>query len=203
MGYTEERNAFLLLTDPSFTGKRHLARQVRGCGFLLREMAEHKDSDTITKLISYFLQMLDAGTATLSSLGGSGMKVCGLSQFAKAGELSLLLYPLRFIEYMPFLADMHQDCMQWARELEDELVRFQKSGMGDIEDAVFDKILLFCQKLKGIGQSPEDWNGNFALRAKLKYKSEKNDKLSQIMHLISIQRRHVENYERYWNKRIR
>lgn len=201
MGYEEERNAFLLLTDPSYTRQRQQARKVRGCVFLLRELLEKKESKSVTKSIAYFLQMLDAGAITLSSLTGSGIKVLGFAQFAKAGEQSLLLFPLKFMEYMPFLANMHQDCEQWARDFRKELSLYQKSGMSDLDDAVFDRILLFCQMLEEIGQSPEDWNGNYALRLELNFESEKKDTLSQVMHLISLQGSHVANYERYLEKR--
>lgn len=192
-GFNEEKNACTLLKNPSSISQKQIVRMVRGCGFVLRDLAEHKDTESVNKLIAYFLQMLDAGVVALSSLGGSQMKVLGFSQFAKAGEQSMLLCPLKFMEYMPFLANVHQGCEQRGRDFERELYLYQKSGMSDLKDSVFEKLLSFCQFLAEIEQTPEDWNGNFALKLELEGK----DRMSQMMQFISRQRNHVEHYEKY------
>ena len=65
--------------------------------------------------------------------------------------------------------------------------------MSDLKDSVFEKLLSFCRFLAEIEQTPEDWNGNFALKLELEGK----DRMSQMMQFISRQRNHVEHYEKY------
>lgn len=110
--------------------------------------------------MAYFLQMIDAGIGSLSSYAPNHVKVIGFAQYAKAGEQSLQIAPLRFYKFMPMLARMEFECSRHFRSsLTDEIQRYGKTAGWEKEQIA--DLIDFVRCLARIGHSPSDWNGNY------------------------------------------
>ena len=166
-GYKDEVEAFRLF---GVIQRDHVAfsfRNARGCGFTLCELAGGYTVSDARKAIACFLQMMDAGILGLSSNAPYHINVVGMAQYAKAGEMALCLLPLRYYLYIPLLAAMQERCEQWMLSLEEEVKKYwRRSWPPELEGDHIDvgEIISLLEKLKGIGQLPQDWSGNYLSR---------------------------------------
>lgn len=157
-GYMDERAAYEQLQHPaSVTGERK-KRRVRGCCFTLKELNQKYDRMESMYCIAYFLQMIDAGVAGLSSYASISSRVVGYAQFAKAGEQSLLIEPLRMYRYLPMLSRMQLECRRRLRDLKEEIRTFETGWSLQLSTA---GLAEFMDKLSEIGQTAEDWDGSY------------------------------------------
>lgn len=122
-------------------------------------------------MIAYFMQMMDAGILALSSYAPNSMEVVGFAQFAKAGELSLLLEPLRFYKYLPMLALVQSECRKWRIDLKGELERFSSRMEQGFDSEKIRGFWEFIRALEMIGQKADEWEDEGYLR-KIQFGSE-------------------------------
>lgn len=197
MAYEEERKAYLQKQNDDHSIAENLTRRVKSCGFVLKELLDHKSLDEAKIAVSYFLQMMDAGVLSVSSFAANYVHVVGFIQYAKAGEQSLLLYPLKEDEYMPMLYYMYQVCVRKCWKVENELKRYKAYEACELEDEKFEELLDFVKKLDDIGQSPEDWKENF--RGKVQFEEETNFAIS--FAYMGKQLEHVKKYIEFVDER--
>lgn len=157
----EEREACILSEKPYYHTDERSKRNVRGCGFLLREVNSGYTELQAAYSFAYFLQMMDAGVLSLSSYAYRKVRVVGFSQFAKAGEQSLLLMPLRMYEWLPLISQMQQYCEWRGRDFDEEIYEYGNSKECDISPGLIKKIIKFVDGLSYIKQEAAEWTGYY------------------------------------------
>jgi hypothetical protein len=153
--------------------------------------------------IRYFLQMMDAGIIAISSYASNNMNVAGFAQFAKNGEQSLLIKPLKMYEYMPMLDLMWRKCIQWGWKIKEELTNFYNSQYwgertGDEE---LENIKDFIANLQELGQEPADWCGNFMERIPKIENDDDGNPVNKRSKIISNQYSRLAGYLQYLSLR--
>lgn len=199
-GIMEEISAYELTQISYVPTKRRHMRRVRGCGFTLAALAESSGVLSKAKLdciMAYFLQMMDAGVLALSSYSSRETKVVGYAQFAKAGEQSLQLYPLRFYEYIPLLVRIYRRCMLNRIDFKNEIEMFFLSRYCEIEEVKKKAILDFVSNMLSVGQTPYDWNGNYLMKIDLERKNGETSKIDGLFRYMHKQGAHIISYEDY------
>ena len=166
----------------------------RGCCFVLNELLSEFNYDQARIAIAYILQMMDAGILSLSSFAPLNMKVVGFAQFAKAGEQSLLIKSLRYIEYIPCIALMYEWCRQVEIDFYDYLTRYMQSERCDIDPSLLSGLTDLVKDLESMNQTPSDWNANFMAKYDV---SDILDRREEIVKLSKKRTQHVENYMLY------
>lgn len=190
-GWQEEKFAYRMTQMPYDISPRRSERRVRGCCFILTELCSGYGVQEARVFLAYFMQMMDAGVLSLSSYAPNNMDVVGYAQFAKAGELSLLLEPLRFYEYLPMLALMQSECSKWKVDLEKELEKFSSRMEQGFDSDRINGFLEFIQTLEMIGQKADEWEDEGYL-CKIQFGSEE-EKQRFIFHQLSLK----DAYQRY------
>ncbi len=170
-GWQEEKSACRIIQMRYSISQRRSERRVRGCCFLLAELCGRYGIQEAGLLIAYFMQMMDAGILALSSYAPNSMEVVGFAQFAKAGELSLLLEPLRFYKYLPMLALVQSECRKWRIDLKGELERFSSRMEQGFDSEKIRGFWEFIRALEMIGQKADEWEDEGYLR-KIQFGSE-------------------------------
>lgn len=166
----EEKDAYSLSKNPYYHTKRRSKRNVRGCGFLLRELNDGYTEIKAAYSIAYFLQMVDAGVLSLSSYAYKEVKVVGFSQFAKAGEQSLLLMPLRMYEWLPLINEIQLYCKWCGCKFEEEIYGYLDSEGCDASSGLIEEIeeiVKFVAALSSIGQEAVEWMGYYINKIEL------------------------------------
>ena len=189
----EERAAYELRHQAYKMLVQSSERRVRGCGLVLNHLNEGYGADEMTYSMAYFLQMMDAGVLSVSSFASNRTEVVGFSQFAKAGEQSLLLYPLEMDEYIPMLSYMQRQCEWGNRELQQEIIAYSGSSLCDISQQEIGKILKFVNEIQGIGEKTTDWEENFWTKKQFK----EEDGIAEVMAYLNRQYGHLEKYREY------
>lgn len=159
-GYEEEMEALQDTWDSDL--KVDVSRRtVRGCCFVFKELLRGSNLEEAEEMVSRFLFSMDAGVLSLSSLAPSDVRVVGFAQFAKAGEQSLLLEPIKYMEYIPFLSIAFEWSKKLGEKFEEHLERYYNSEFCEIPDGIQEKITMFVKSIKRINQNVADWNGNY------------------------------------------
>lgn len=158
-GLGDERSAHQLVEAPYFPTKLRSKRHVENCCFVLAFLNQGYTKEQSRYCMSYFLHMIDAGVGSLSSYAPNDTDVNGYAQFAKAGEQSLLIEPLRKYKYIPLLSRMQFECGHRLRELTDEIGEYGAEIGWD--QSLIDTLTQFVIRLAKIGQTPWDWDGNY------------------------------------------
>lgn len=171
-----------------------LDRYTRGCCFVLKEVLSGLSYDQTKIAMAYILQMMDAGIFSLSSFAPVGMTVEGFAQFAKAGEQSLLVKVLRYIEYIPCIALIYEWCRQIETDFYDYLEQYMQSEVCDIDRKVLDGLKDLVKDLESMNQTPNDWNANFMAKYDI---SDNEVRWVEIGKLSQRRTQHVENYMLY------
>lgn len=182
--YKEEKKAYEIKQQPYSILAKCSDRKVRGCGFTLLDLLKGFTRQEIIIGVSYFLQMMDAGVLSVSSLTSKEKEVIGYSEFAKTGEQALLIRPLEFYEYMPMLTSMGQSCRRWNLEICDEIEAYGRSLYSDITAEIIDSLKWFVSKLHEIGQTANQWNGDFFVKHKLEKKELRERQLGHLIKYI-------------------
>lgn len=162
-----EENAYMISQKPYYLTSKRSEINVRGCGFILREINNGYTELQAAYSMAYFLQMMDAGVLTLSSCASKKIRVVGFSQFAKPGEQSLLLMPLRMYEWIPLIYKIQWYCKWHGREFENEIYEYGSSKECDINVKCIEKIVKFVKKLSSMGQEAAEWTGNYINKKEL------------------------------------
>lgn len=195
-GSKEELSAFELAKKPYYPTPKRSERVVRECGFILEELCRGFTEAETRYAIAYFLQMMDAGVLSLSSFASNNIIVVGFSQFAKAGEQSLLIRPLRMYEWIPVLAWIQQRCESYDLDIREEMQRYSRSEWCDLSQEQIDKSIRFLEEIGTIGQKAEDWNENY-LEKKDLVKKRDESKITSVIVFLDKQSQHVKRYEAY------
>lgn len=159
LGCKEEMLAYELMELPYFQTKLRSRRSGEPCVDALEKIACEFTKEDSKKCLAYFLQMADAGVSGLTSYAPDDWNGGGYAQFAKAGELSLLIRPLRLYEYIPMLSRMQMECELRLRALTDELKDF--GAWAGWPDERIRELVDFVDTLSRMGHAPRDWNGNY------------------------------------------
>lgn len=193
----EEISAFELTQISYVPTKRRSMRRVRGCGFTLDTLNDCYTKSEMDYSMAYFLQMMDAGVLAISSYASRETKVVGFAQFAKAGEQSLQIYPLRFYEYMPLLIKIYRRCVLNRLDFIEEIVRFFSSKYCKVEFQRRDEILDFVKRMLSVGQTPLDWSGNYLVKIDLGDEQDERTRVKSLLWFRGKQGLHVDSYEEY------
>ena len=190
-GYDDEISAYELMQLPYFRTKRRSKRSARPCCFTLAELNQGYTLQESIYCMAYFLQMMDVGVAGISSYAPNDVRVIGYAQFTKAGEQSLLIEPLRWYKYISMLVRMQYECKWLRKPMREEILEYCSSYPQLYSDAVLAAMLEFVEKLQQIGQTPEDWNGNFVDRMEV---GENDSIYGDIVDEREFYRRHYKKY---------
>lgn len=202
-GVIEERSAYELSQIAYVPSQRRSMRKVRGCCFTLAELNEGYNQKEIDYCLAYFLQMMDAGVLAISSYASKNTKVVGFAQFAKAGEQSLQIYPLRMYEYIPLLNQIEKRCELNILDFNEELEKFFESVQCNFTEKEKDRIRNFLDVIKGIGQKPSDWNANYLMKMDFDYKEGENkNRVHYLIRYLKRQMDYVEKYKAYINEEV-
>lgn len=168
-GYQEELRVIELDTKSYYSRDQIAERLVKGACFALQELMGGMSVKQMKYYIAFVLQLMDAGALSLSSYSSRHIQVVGFAQFAKAGEQSLLIYPLRWYDYMPMLAALQRKCWQGEWDMKEKLSgllhsRYWISLGGKDPDTEETELGIFLDSLGKIHQTPVDWNGNYLMR---------------------------------------
>ena len=160
IGYEEEREA-LQDTWESDWQSDVSRRTVRGCCFVYKELLTGSNCEEAKEKVSRFLFLMDAGVMSLSSLAPSDVRVVGFAQFAKAGEQSLLIEPLKYMEYIPFLSLAYEWSEKLGEDFGKHLEQYYASPYCEIADETKSRLMKFVARIKKINQKVSDWNGSY------------------------------------------
>ena len=98
----------------------------------------------------------------MSSYAYRKVKVVGFSQFAKPGEQSLLLMPLRMYEWLPLISQVQRYCKWCGREFSDEMYEYGDSKECDISSGLLiEEIIKFVDVLSDLRQEAAEWIGYY------------------------------------------
>lgn len=200
IGALQEKSAYEATTNFQKYVEEKENRQVYGNGFMLRRLLEGYDVIAARYSISLFLHMLDLGILSLSSHASNDILVVGFSQFAKAGEQSQLIWPLRVYEWIPLMTSIEQECEWLQKDFRKEIEEFANSEDAYLEADTVKKIICFKELLEERGENSDDWYYKAFLRKEL------DDDLGQsrdvkIIKFVNRQQFHVDCYNEFKRKR--
>lgn len=175
---------------------RALALRGRGCCFVLRDLLEDYSEKDIEFGIAYFLQLMDAGVLALSALPDLNVKVIGDAQFAQVGEYALIVKPIRYMEYIPFLAYAYMWCEVMHENYIDHLKEYASSDLCSISEKM-PELIEFVYGLQEIKQNPKDWNLDYIEKID---ETIQKEKMENIISMIDARKRHLEEYKSYLQK---
>lgn len=193
-GYRDEKSAVELLNGFYYRTNARSGRRAHGCCFMLTALNAGYSEPQSKYCLAYFLQLMDAGVASISSYAPNNIKVLGYAQFAKAGEQSLAIEPLRLDEYLPMLDGMQLVCSHWMLSFERELRSYLDSFPEYYSDETASHIYEFTVNLSHIRQTPSDWVGNYVRKLMPDEK--------QALDYIHRQSRHLSHYMKYAEQKI-
>lgn len=197
IAYEDEKEACILSERPYYHTDERSKRNARGCGFLLREVNSGYTELQAAYSFAYFLQMMDAGVLSLSSYAYRKVKVVGFSQFAKPGEQSLLLMPLRMYEWLPLISQVQRYCEWCGRKFSDEMYEYGNSKECDINSTLLiEEIVKFVDDLSVIRQEADEWIGYYINKIEVDI-SEGETLRTARFHFTEKQLAHVKKYAEY------
>ena len=137
---------------------KKVTRNTHHLGEMIGSLFRQKTTGEIGLGIAYLLQMMDAGMVGVSSYASKSEQVLGFTQYAKAGEMSLLIYPKRMKKYLPFLARIYNYCIDMGLEWYKTVIDFCNSVYSDMNPEEVEKIEKFVSYLYDNGLNPDEWN---------------------------------------------
>lgn len=202
----EEKSAAHALSWESYypTAKRS-ERRVRGCGFLLWEISEGYTEPENRYCIAYFLQMMDAGVLALSSYASKNTRVVGFAQFAKTGELSQMIQPIRMLEWIPVIIAVEMEGEWLCRPFEEILRRYGRSEECDLSQEEIWKMIQFKEELTQMGQKARDWDWNYVKKTDVEGCERFGEywekyRIRMILRFMDLQIRHIQCYSKHREK---
>lgn len=196
-GKGEEISALELSKLPYFETAQRSVRDVRGCSFILRQLSEGYNEAEMDYFFAHFLQMMDAGILTLSSYAPNDMKVVGFAQFAKAGEQSLVVKPLRIYSYIQMLSKMQKECERLQKDIVQELLEYARTPRSGLTEDSVSKIKDFLKDIKEMEQKPQDWRGNFYMNLEQEEDVDQPLSLKELLQYYAVEEELLGNYEQY------
>lgn len=194
--YNEEVEAVRLANQLYYDTPLRSVRHTRGCAFTLRELLSGYEEGSIKIGIAYFLQMMDGGVLSVSSYGSQKIYVVGFAEFAKAGEMSLLIEILKFYMYIPLLIMMQRKAEHEGNTLEYEVNQQWKRVIEKQSFACVpkEKVLSFIQMLSEMQQTPEDWRGNYYWKVEFEGEHTQKELFEERKQFIEHQNKLVQDY---------
>ncbi len=199
----EEESAAHTLSWKSYHPTRQRSeRRVRGCGFLLWQISEGYTGQEDRYCIAFFLQMADAGVLALSSYASKNTRVVGFAQFAKAGELSQMIQPIRMMEWMPVIIAVEMEGEWSGRPFEEILRRYGRSGECDLSQEEIGGMIRFKEELTQMGQKARDWDWNYVKKKDVEGCERFGEhwekyRMMMILRFMDVQIRHIQCYSRF------
>ncbi len=194
-GYYEEREAVLYNGMPS-QQQGVTNRMVKNCCFLLKRLMDQNTSENVKYMISIFLLMMDVGVLSLSSHTAKGLRVVGYAQFAKAGEQSLLIKPLRNLQYVSFLCIAYDWCKNFNRDYYAHLRAFAASKYSSIGSEKMEELIEFIDLIAKVGQTIKDWGGSYYEKVSYEYQTQR-EYIEQQYEFEEEKNRYVDEYMKY------
>ena len=177
-GVYEEQDA--IIYNGSLDMQRGATHQmVKNCFAVFRRLLDQKKEEIARDSVSYFLLMMDAGVLSLSSHPARDLKVVGYAQFAKAGEQSMLIKPLRYMRIIPILSVAYDFCKGFSLDYYSYLKEFMNSGYCSFADEM-DGFIEFARGLEPLEQNVPMWNGNYVEKSFENGKYEKDNKPKEL-----------------------
>jgi len=204
-GWDDEASAYELTKKPYYNIRGWAKRRARGCCFTLTELNKGYTGQESEYCMAYFLQMMDAGVAAVSSYAPNDVKVVGFAQFAKAGEQSLFIEPLRKNKYIPLLERMEYECKRRGSSIEREIEKYGRAFPDRYTPEFIEEMQEFVRNLAEIGQSPEDWLGNYLDRIDLDEWIDRDSvqtEKERIFRYIDEMEEYRSHYKAYVRKRL-
>lgn len=194
-GVTDELAAFQMLRKNYPIFEDRSVPSLKNCDTVLSVLCSIYNMQDVKISVSYFLQFMDAGILSLSSVPSREIKVLGYSQFAKAGEQSLIIYPLRMDKYMFFLDYMQEMCEMYNKTFIEQLKKFSESEFCRFDSEEIDEMRNFVEFLNSIGQTPCDWKDNYLIRLNIYSQSFK-----EVINYYKVKVSYREDYKQYLRK---
>ena len=163
----EEKRMFAVSHNPFFPDAARDERSLKTTPVVLRDLFTYNSPEKLGYGICWILQLMDIGAVAISSYPSKDSFVEGVCQYAKTGEISLFIDPVRYYKYIPMLLRMRLRCRQEGRNMEEEMDRFKDSielkmsfhnDEYNIITEQWEALKGFLGKLSEIGQTLEDWN---------------------------------------------
>lgn len=202
----EEKEARQALKRPYYEAVDTSTRKVRGCGFTLAEIFDQCDEKSVKLGFAYLLQMMDAGIIGVSSYTSKYIMVVGFAQFVKAGEASLLIYPLRLKEYIPLLTRIQSFCSRMDLDWREQTKIYCKCvAYSHMDEETIKNISKFVDQLSDGLQTPKEWDINYdndveyvkkEMAPEEKESSQMNKRINSKMKSL----KQVEYFEEYLNE---
>lgn len=161
-GSADEISAHQLMKLPFFQTRLRSKRSAYHCAYTLGGISKGLTRRELRYCLAYFLQMIDSGVGALTLYAPNEAENDGYVQYVKAGELSLLIKPLRLYKYIAMLSRMQKECEHGLRSLTDEIKEFGKAE--NLEQSDIDALVDFAVILDEMGHKPDDWYGNYIER---------------------------------------
>ena len=154
----EEERARLIAGNPVFYSERKKLRHTHNCGEMINELFNGRSQEEMGLGIAYILQMMDRGMISVSSYGSGEESTKGFIQRAKAGEMSLLIYPSKMKEYIPLLAKIYNYCekrgLEWWKIAND----YCNSSYSRMSQEECQSVEKFVKYLYYYDQNPDEWD---------------------------------------------
>lgn len=209
--HKEEKKMYAVSHNPFFPDAARSERSLKTSPVMLRELFMREPLENISYGICWILQLMDTGAVAISSYPSKDKGVSGFQQYAKTGEISLFIEPVRYYKYIPMLLRMRMRCIQEGRSMEEEIERFKKSGKlsevlnndeYDLITGQWEPVLIFIHNLEEIGQTLEDWNCIFLRWQDFTYdrNMENVEPDMRLNRFIINQSRCLRAYERYLDR---
>lgn len=192
----EEMRARLVAENPVFYSENKSLRHTHNCGEMLKQLFQGRTEKEICIGIAYFLQMMDGGIVSVSSYGSGENENAGFIQRAKAGEMSLLIYPGRMKEYIPLLAQIYNYCDKRELEWWKVAIKYCNSDYSGMSPEEIEEVQKFIKYLYVYDQNPDEWDiyyGNDVVNDKENEIQQMNRKLK----LVFSSYEHWNGFERY------
>lgn len=177
-------------------------RYAESNGEILEEILSDKgkkrsSSRKVQACIRILLQMMDAGVLGISSYPPQKIRPQGLSQFAKAGEMSQQIRILEDYEFLPLLRELQTVSKEKGRSMEDLFTAFCRSPEYGLEEEVAKRLLKLLEEMRETGQEPMDWNTSYLRN----YDFGPQDGNIHIYEFLQKQLDHVDQFRRYIRKK--
>lgn len=191
-----EKKAYMISQKPYYLTSERSEINVRGCGFILREINNGYTKSQAAYSITLFLADDGCRSVNIIFVCFKKIRVVGFSQFAKPGEQSLLLLPLRMYEWIPLICKVQWYCKWHGREFENEIYKYGSNKECDIDANCIEKIVQFVKKLSSMGQEAVEWTGNYINKKEIPNLEGMSDRMTRF-HFMEKQLAHVKQYMNY------
>lgn len=174
-------------------------------GYALKLLFENLNCRDVVVGLALYLQLMDAGVFSINGVNQYTKGAIKSSQFAKAGEQALLVYPLRLNEFIPFITMAYDYANSMGERPEKHIEDFFKSSEGlrmkelakeNRDNISALRVNSLIGNLRYMGQQPSDWDGDYTVNLGF-YDSEK---IGDAIGYKNRREQYVSIYKDYLNK---